>query len=43
MKKNEFPIVQVDHEGILIKSKIIIVEEIAPSFEEFIKSYLKVV
>jgi hypothetical protein len=42
-KKNECPIVQVDHEGILIKSRIIIVERIAPSFEEFINNYLKVV
>ncbi len=42
-KKNEYPIVQVDHEGILIKSRIVIVAKIAPSFEEFIKNYLKAV
>jgi hypothetical protein len=40
-QSNEYPIVQIDHEGILIKSKIIIVKEIAESFVDFIEKYLK--
>jgi hypothetical protein len=38
-ENNEYPVVRIDHEGILIKSKIIVVKEIAASFVHFIKNY----
>jgi len=39
INKGEFPIVQIDHEEILIHSKIKIVENIAPTFIQFIEKY----
>jgi hypothetical protein len=35
--RDDAPIVQLDHEGILIRSRIRIVQEIAPTFTKFIQ------
>jgi len=37
---HEYPIVCIDHEGILCHDEIIIVEEVAPSFRDFVIQYL---
>ncbi len=37
---SEYPIVQIDHEGILIREKIVVVKEIAPSFTMFIEDFI---
>lgn len=39
-KGSDYPIVQVDHEWILIKEKIVVVKEIAPSFVNFIEGFI---
>ena len=36
----EFPIVQLDHEDILCNEQICTVKEVAPSFHEFVSTYL---
>ncbi len=40
-KSGEAPIVQIDHEGILCDSKVIVVQQIAPSFPAFIDAFLR--
>jgi hypothetical protein len=37
----EYPIVQIDHEGILCHEKISIVKEVADSFHQFVETYLQ--
>jgi len=39
-KRGDCPIVQLDHEAILLKNKIKIVDELAPSYEKLIASVL---
>jgi len=38
ISNNEYPIVQIDHEEILCRSRIRVVKEVAPSFLELIGS-----
>jgi len=39
--KREHPIIRIDHEEVLIHERIKVIDEIAPSFIDFIKKYLK--
>ncbi len=40
-KSLEYPIVKIDHEEILSKSKLVVVEEISISFLKFVEDYLR--
>lgn len=40
-RQGECPIVRIHHEDILIRSRARIVEEVAPSFQDFVKNYLE--
>lgn len=39
-KNREFPIVRLDHEGILVNERVVIVERVAPSFAALLESLL---
>ena len=39
-KEKDYPLVQIDHEGILLKEKILVTNKIAPSFLNFIDGFI---
>jgi hypothetical protein len=39
-RKDDAPIVQVDHEDILIRNRVRVVKDVAPSFREFVERFI---